>query len=349
MDGLDLLIGLVFISSICCFIDLFFTDNLKKYIILICLLLFALYCGYYNFPLSADYGVYNMYFNHASSNFEFKYDNDIYDYGFVWLFTLVKSCNGDVMDAYFLVCFITLLLYYLVFKQNTKYIFVAWFLIVARYFYVQNVVQIRQGLACAIMLYSLRYIQQNNKIKFIITLLPAVLIHKTLIVAALLYPLSKINWDMLKIIVALSISFVLYLIPLTDFVFYTIIPSFGIYVPKIASYEGTGYFVPIDFVTVFPRFIYIIVASYILLKCKDEKYNMIYIGMLILSIFVLCMFSDFAVLSERLASIGFLAFTFIPGVCLQFVKGINNKIYMLMMILIVCGMFAVKNLLVMQM
>lgn len=337
-----LILGII--SFFATWIDIINIKKVYKYLIFACILLLALYCGYINFPNSADYGVYQMYFNYASSNFEYKYDpEDIYDYGYVFFHTIIKSLNGDLMTVYFCTALMSLIVYFITFRKYTLYIFIAWFFLFARYFEVQNIIQIRQGLACAFMLLSLKFVYEKKLIPFIIIILIGATIHKSLLVALLIYPISKINWNKTKVILIICVSLILNLLPLTELIFTIILPAFGIYIPKYDAYLGTEYMTDTSNFELVFRLITVSFFSYFLLKKRDIPYNNIFLSMLLLGLLFLCIFSDFKVLAGRTASIFFLAFTFTPAILLDFAKNLKEKILILLFVLLMGSIIIVKN------
>lgn len=337
-----LILGII--SFFATWIDIVNIKKIYKYFIFVCILLFALYCGYINFPYSADYGVYQMYFNYASSDFEYKYDpDDIYDYGYVFFHTIIKSLNGDLMTVYFFTCLISLMVYFITFRKYTSYIFIAWYFLFARYFEVQNIIQVRQGLACAFMLLSLKFVYEKKLIPFIIIILIGATIHKSLLVALLIYPVSKINWNMIKVILVISISLIFNFVPLTNLIFTVVFPALGIYIPKYDAYLGTAYMIDTSNFELIFRLSTVSFFSYFLLKKKYIPYNNIFLSMLLLGLFFLCVFSDFKELAMRTASIFFLSFTFIPATLFYYTKNLREKILMLLFLLLMGGVLIIKN------
>lgn len=339
------------ISIMCCWLDIINMKKVYKDIVLIIILLLALYCGYLNFPSSPDYEVYNMYYNYATDNFVFSYkDNisdygkDIYDYGYVWFHTIIKSLGGDLMTVYFFTCLFSLACYYMVLKKYTPYVFITWLLLFGKYFVAQNIIQIRQGLACAIMLLSLKYVYEKKVIKFICIILVATLIHKTLIVALLIYPFSKIHWNRIKVIGMIVFSVLLYSIQImTNIFFKGIFPLLGVELVKFDNYSGTIYMTSISHFGFIFRLCTVSFFSYFLLKWIDKDYNRIYLSMLMLGFLFLCMFADFNVLSERTATIFFLAFSFVPVVLFNEVKSLKENILTVSFVILMGIVLIVKN------
>ncbi|WP_303104041.1 EpsG family protein [Megamonas funiformis] len=350
MNGKEYLLLLGIISSFACWLDLINLKKLYKNILFLFILIFALYCGCYYFPYSADYVVYQSYYTMASSSFNFECDayiwESIVDYGYLWFHTIIKSFGGDLIDVYFFTCAISLIIYFITFKKYTSYIFLSWYFLFVRYFLIQNIHQIRQGLACALMIFALQFVYKRKIILFITIILIAALIHKSLIVALLIYPFSKINWNTKKFIIVMIICTILYIFPITTTVFETVLPAMGIYIPKYDAYlSGTDTVDTenIDILTIVSRYLFITVLSYFLLKWKNIPYNNIFLSMLILAMIFLCIFSDFAVISGRLSAIFLLAFTFAPASLFYGVKSIKVKLYIMGFLVIIGMIFIIKN------
>ena len=337
-----LILGMI--SFFAVWIDIINIKKTYKYFIFACILLFALYCGYINFPYSVDYHVYKNYFNYASANFEFKYEfESVYDYGYVFFNTVIKSLNGDLTTVYLFTCLISLLVYFITFKRYTSYIFIAWYFLFARYFEVQNIIQIRQGLACAFMLLSLKFVYEKRLISFIITILIGSTIHKSLLIALLIYPASKINWSRIKVIVIILFSLILNMLPLTTFIFTVIFPAIGIYIPKYDAYMGTAFMTDTSNLELIFRLLSVGFFSYFLLKRKNMPYSNIFLSMLMLGIVCSCIFSDFKELAGRTSTMFFLVFTFIPSILLNFSKNLIEKILILIFLIFMGGVLIVKN------
>lgn len=350
MEGKEYLLILGIISFFCCWLDFINLKRVYKLIIFFIVLAFALYCGCYYFPYSADYIVYQSYYNKASSNFYFECDTylweGIVDYGYLWFHTFIKSLGGSLLDVYFFTCLISLVIYFITFKKYTPYIFLSWYFLFARYFLIQNIHQIRQGLACALMILSLQFVYKRKLIPFLFIILTAALIHKTLIVAILIYPFSRIKWNIKRFVIIMCLCSILYISPLTTIIFEVILPYLGIYIPKYDAYLNSDILTDteaVDTFSIISRYIFVIFFSYFLLKWKNIPYNNIFLSMLILAMLFLCAFSDFAVISGRLASIFLLAFTFAPSSLFYGIKSIKVKMIMMSFWLIIGIIFIIKN------
>lgn len=343
MEERNYLLVLGVISFCCCWLDFINIKNIYKQIIFIFVLIFALYCGCINFPFSTDYYVYKGYYDYAPETIKFEINNDIADYGFIWLNMIIKYCGGTINDVYFVVCSIVVLIYFIMIRKFTPYIFCAWYLLFARFFELQNIVQIRQGLGIVILLYALKYIYEKNIIKYIIFIIIATLIHKTLIVALVLYPLTKINWNKKKVTIFIILSSILYMVPITNIVFNIFLPVIGIEIPKFEAYQDTIYAESISLLGNISRLIIGSFLVYFLLKVKEKLYSNIFLTMILLGIFIMCAFSDFGILSGRLANIFFIAFSFAPVYFFDLIKKKKDKLLIMIMYILVTTVFVLKN------
>ena len=343
MEERNYLLILGCISFITCWLDIIKIKRAYKLIIFVGILIFALYCGVINFPNSVDYDIYDyMYFRYAPNELEFNFENDLHDYGYVWFNTVVKFLEGNLETVYFVNCLIVLIIYFFVFKNLTPYIFSTWYFLFARFFEMQNIIQIRQGLATAIMLLSLKYVYENKLLNFMMIILIAALIHKSLLVALLIYPISKINWTKEKIISVICFCILVYFFPITNLIFRIILPTLGIDVPKFEAYSGGIRDTNIGFFEFWSRLIIVAVFSYVLLKWKDFRYKSIFISMLLLGLFFEGAFSDFAALT-RVTAIFFVVFSFIPAVLLDLDTFKKNKIEIMCLIVMIGALFIIKN------
>lgn len=331
------------ISCSCCCLDIINIKKIYKQIIFIIILLFALYCGCINFPYSTDYEIYKGYYEYSPNSIDFTINNNLYDYGFLWLNMFIKYYGGNLEDVYFVICIIILMIYYYAFPKFTPYIFLSWYFLFARFFELQNIVQIRQGLAIVIMLFALKFIYERKLIKYIVCILIATLFHKTLLVALLIYPFSKINWTKNKIIIFLLLCIGMYLIPLTNIIFNNLLPLIGVEIPKFEAYQGTSYAETSSLIVIVIRFINVMILSYFLFKVKKLWYYKIFLSMLLLGLLIMCMFSDFDILSGRLSNIFFIAFTFAPLCFLDLVKSLKEKILVTALLMIIGTVFVLKN------
>jgi hypothetical protein len=299
-----LLIILLLFSWGCSFLDITTVEDKYKKLIFNALMIFALCVGYYCFPYSVDYRetYLETYYNHAAIDFSLdKFASSMYDIGFFLFVSIIKALGGSIRVFYLICCSIILIFYRKGIFAYTPYALIAWFLIYSGNFELQAIVQIRQGLACAIFLYSLKFIKENKLATYIICIILASLIHKSLIITLFLYPLCKVDWDSKKIILLLSSVFVFTAFPLTHTFFDNILPSFGIHIAKWEGYSMTSNAEPLSRYVLFGRFFVFCIFLPFLYKWKNYGYNQIFLTISLLGILVLFLFRDVTVLSLRLS------------------------------------------------
>lgn len=339
----DILIILGLVTIVFSWLDIFDVSLLFRKIILCLLMVLSLYAGYINFPNSADFGIYNvMYFAGASDQFIFSELKDgIIDYGFLWFWTIIKSVGGDIYNAYFVTCAISLFFYYISITRYTAYILTVWSLFYVRFFLVCNVIQIRQGLAMALILFGVQYVERKCFLKYLLVVLVASLIHKTMIVTILLYPLSFINWNISKFFSAI-VFFTLPLVAWGKAIFFYMILAVGIGAEKLYAYEGSMYFVEASNLAILMRGLPILLCAYYLMLIKKEKYTNTFISMLFCGYLFVVLSKELAILG-RVTSVFFLCMNFMPMYLLYRYKKISHKLFIMLLISLFSSVLFLKN------
>lgn len=336
------LISLGLVSAMLMWIDIInISENVKKTILCI-LLFYACVCGCYAFPDSADFLTYlSIYYLPASDSFDFQpYQISYLDYGFLWFWTLIKSFGGDIYTAYFITCIVSLYLYYESICRYTKYYFCAWAFILVRTFYISNIVQIRQGLGSAILLYSLRYVEESCFFKFLFCVVIAASFHQSFILAIFIYPLGKINWTKEKCIFSIMIMLIASATNISSY-FFDAIQLAGVGADKIASYSGTSFFQPISLSDLLFRLLMAMIGIFYVLK-YEAKYKDIFVGMLVTGCAITLFFSSYYVLG-RLANNFLLCLPFAISLLFYNDYRLNGKIFIMLMLNIVFIVLLVKN------
>lgn len=346
MEDKIYIIILLLLSAGAMWLELFNINSYIKKIILSILLIIAIFVGNNMFPYSNDYSIYNgLYYRIANDNFEFFYssDDNIIDYGFLYVVTLIKSFGGDIYDVYVVVCAICMFIYYYALNKYTVYILIPWYMIVSRYFENQNIIQIRQGLAVAVMLLSLKFAKERRIIPFVLIIIIAASIHKTLIIALCIYPLNLVNWTKLKIIYVYMLIIFLSLLPITNIVFEYVLPTAGIVIDKWDAYKGTVFAQPMSYANLASRLIVFSVFLPWLYKRKNIGYNNIFFSMSIIGMILLSAFNTMAELSGRLSSIFVVATFFAPSVLLEEYSNMSNKVVLVIFFMVLGLILFIRN------
>lgn len=313
-----LLLGVAVISAVCLCIDFSKQRHGNARIVLGLVVLLACFVGYLYFPLATDYWAYKItYFDYASDNFDFPPLKDARrDFGFLWLCILIKSLGGYFDFFYLVICCVSLYLCYNSIMKYTVFPFAAWFLMFTRTFYERNINQIRQGLAISILFFALRYVEERKPYHFVFFIMLASLVHKTMLAALVIYPLSYIRWDAKKILLFVCFTAGLYYINLYRYLLYIPAQYFGIGVAKLSAYNID--YMMLDSVSsayhgfnkhtevletsyLIYRSALILFLSFYLLKWKNISYNNLNITMLLLGFSCMVIFSELSIFSARLS------------------------------------------------
>lgn len=124
---------------------------------------------------------------------------------FVLLNKLVYYVFNNVDWLFILCSFITMRLVYKAIKQNSVDVGISIILLFSTRFYFYSFTQVRQYIAIAIFLYSIKYIIKKDFKKYLILILIAYGFHKTAIIYLPIYFVNKINLSRRKyILIALS-------------------------------------------------------------------------------------------------------------------------------------------------
>lgn len=325
------LCSLAVLSCVCIWLDIINIPFGVKKGILGLLLICACICGCYEFPESADFSVYlDLYYEPSSDVFEFPaFQVGKIDYGFFWLWTFVKSLHGSVYDAYFVTCTITMILYYKGICRCTKYIYGAWAIILVRLYYVYNIVQIRQGLASAILIYSFKYIEEKNFRAYLTCVFLATLFHQTFIVTILIYPFSLIKWTKVKCLLFMLVSLMFALIDAGDMMI-KFAGTMGYGFEKLMMYSGSVFFEEPAFYGIATRLMAIVFFMYYLLKW-EKPYANCFVGMLALGFFFTVTFSSYQVM-QRLGNNFLLCLNFVAT---YFFYESNNLGYRMSVVIVI--------------
>ncbi|BAL84394.1 putative membrane protein [Selenomonas ruminantium subsp. lactilytica TAM6421] len=341
-----LLLSVLVLSFSAMWLDVSDIGKINKKIILLFIMMYSLYVGYIYFPITPDFwGYKSTYYDYTSGTFDFEDVQDgILDYGFLWICELVKSMGGSFEAFYLVVCAIALFCCYSCLLKYTPYVFSAWFLWFARTFYENNVNQIRQGLAICIFLFALRYVIERKLLQFTIIVIIASLIHKTMIITFLIYPLGDVKWDIKKIALFIGLCVVLYILNIYQYMIVFMTDYLGIGVAKMDQYSGSLEHMASESASyLIYRSILVLSLVLYLLKWNNIKYNNLHISMLLMSFFTMLIFSELSIFSSRLSAVFSSSFCFALPEIYRDAKCLSRKMIFVLIIIGVGITFFLKN------
>ena len=159
-----------------------------------------------------DTGVYVWSFtDHTPSIFDFSFSDTPYGYsekGFYLLQVLIRTITNNYTVFFLIVSAITFYFLFKDFKQYSIFPLIGLCAYIARFLIGRNFIQIRAGLAYAILMLSIKYILEKDWKRYFLIVFIAWLFHRSCIIAIPLYFVC--NWVKVKkwhVIVALAFSF----------------------------------------------------------------------------------------------------------------------------------------------
>lgn len=216
-----------------------------------------------------------------------------YSIGFAYIFNLLAQMTSHSQVIFILGSFVIVFFTFAAIYQQSKnkYISIILFLITGAFLLSMN--GMRSYMACAIVLFSLKYIYNKNFLKFLIFILIASSVHSSAIIFILLYPLYNYRINSAQILILLGIAaFSPFFI---EKVFYFLL--------KNTSYRGyfasSGVFInPLYTMLIINIILFLLFLSNYKRYKTDYKYNF-YLKLQLISIMV-CIFSFVLTQSYRL-------------------------------------------------
>lgn len=164
-----------------------------------------------NWPDTGVY-VYSFLYNTPSLS-EFSFSDNPFGYdekGFYLLQVIVKTITNNYTIFFLVVSFLSFYFLYKGFKQYSIYPLIGLCAYIARFLFGRHFMQIRAGLAYAILLLSVKYIYEKDWKRYFLIVFIAWLFHRSCILAIPLYFVC--NWVKVKkwhVIAALAFSFII--------------------------------------------------------------------------------------------------------------------------------------------
>ncbi|MDI9356642.1 MAG: EpsG family protein [Chitinophagaceae bacterium] len=262
-----------------------------------------------NYP---DYLEYVKIFNEVRPTFVdfFKENREIHgEYGYLALNALVKYIGGDYTVVSFLMAFFSISLTIVFFyKKSDDYMFPC-LIYISHTFILREMIQIRAGLACAILLYSIKYVYKRNFFSFSFICLLASSFHLAAISFFLVY--FAYNWYLktkhkVHIII---VSIILGIIIDIEFISYIVNAFFPI--PGLVEYLNYGEYSSrrglLNVVLIKNILLYLVLLKYKPFykdntqKLKEEEYQT-WMLCLFIGIIISYVFNAFQIVAGRAAS-----------------------------------------------
>lgn len=138
-----------------------------------------------------DYHSYKYYFDTVSTISDVFKGNIDMEKGYLLLNVIIKKLNVNFNGILIVMAFMSLIILFSSYKKYTGYYIIAILIYLVRFYFIRDMGQIRQSLACAIIMFSLKYIQEKNARKYIMAIIIASLFHRVALVGFIIYFLYK--------------------------------------------------------------------------------------------------------------------------------------------------------------
>lgn len=211
-----------FILIVLLFISFFLKEKKLKLVYIIVSAFLILFCGS-RLLVGFDYDNYELLYYYVQTNYGVFIEPLFYG-----LIKLEQYLIGDYSSFLLLVAFLTIAI-------KTKFIYkfsvlpyLSLLIYYSRYFLSFDFGQIRQGLATAIVLYSIMYVLKKDFKRFIILIIIGCLIHASAFLFIIMYFIGNNLYKNIRYILLISFSFIFVFLDIKDFLmrgFSTILPG----------------------------------------------------------------------------------------------------------------------------
>ncbi|MBU3155330.1 EpsG family protein [Clostridium estertheticum] len=173
------------------------TEKLQMITLCVVFIVLSLFAGL-RCEIGFDYDSYSNIFQQVPTISQFtvsglKHLRIYAEYGYILLNIIIKSLGLNVNAVFIIVAIISMFIICFTYRKYTKYYLIAIFAYCARFYFMLNMGQIRQGLAMAILLLSIKYIDEQKMFKFVLIVFIAASFHSVSYIMLPMYFINKIN------------------------------------------------------------------------------------------------------------------------------------------------------------
>lgn len=331
------------LMSICSIGDVLFKSSLKKYI----QYLFFIWCIILIFIAglrvdTADYKAYVNLFNWTPNIIDTIINNEwnffIFtreEIGYLLLNSLVKLFTDESSFLFLIVATISISLYYKCIKMYALFPLVSLLIYFSFIYCVKELAQIRQGMAIAIFLYSLRYLIYSNFKKYILCIGLAGCFHLSIWAMLFIYPIRKIKVNTINIFIFFIVSLLIGLFDIANNIIINLFSNLEI-MQRVLSYLNSEF---LDNSNLYRLYKYLMIFLFLGMfnKILRKKYIYYDLMMVILGygLFIMSIWSKYPFFGERFAAPCWISLIFLLPTIIELS---NNKIYKMIMILLIIGL-----------
>lgn len=188
------------------------TDFMKKsqYILFnrfLIILLFTFFCGLRGTNVSSDYINYIEIFEQVPTldNLFQGYEGIHGELLYLFINSFIKMFTTDSIFVFLCIAFLTAFINIYYFNKYSPFFILSVLLYFSHSYLYKDFTQIRAGLSCAILLFTIPYILNKEFLKFLIIVSISSLIHSAAIVMIIVYFYSLVEFSKKRVFIILSI------------------------------------------------------------------------------------------------------------------------------------------------
>lgn len=311
----------------------------NKYMYILSGLVLILFATFRSNMINIDTNTYiNYYKTVPSFKYLFEYNNYYFEKGYVFLNMLVSSLGLSYRLFLFLTASLSLCLIMSSIYKYTNYCFLTLFIYFSNFYFLNELLIMRTGIAFSILFFAFRYLKYDKK-KYILLVILGSFFHRISLVALLPVLLFKIKLIRKRklVLLLLVIAFILgrgEIIPfiannLINFLPYKIIIYLENYEPKEASYRQLILFLPM-FLYFFKNFN----------KYKDIKFfeeSLLFLFLTIISKFIFIKHETL----DRISHLFLMGILFLPDIYLKSIKSREIRFFIKFIMIIFFGLLLI--------
>lgn len=182
----------------------------KKYLVMLICFILALLAGTRDFtwPDTEAYFDNFQYYTPSFKNLTpSSRPNGFTEMGFYYLGVIVKSCTNNVTVYFLFVSFFTFYYLYKIFNKYCLYPLLGICTYISRFYMGRNFMQIRAGLAYAMVVFGIKYITNRDWKRYFAIVFVASLFHSSALIAVPLYFLCLLKVKKIHIVIGLAMAF----------------------------------------------------------------------------------------------------------------------------------------------
>lgn len=187
-------------------------NNQNRYLMVVCLVL-AFMAGFRDVDTWNDTGNYTMAFEAFTptwSQYDGKMEGVPYaEKGFYLLSVTIKTLTNNSQIYLLLVSLLTFFFLFKDFKRYATYPLLGVCIYISRFYLGRNLMQIRAGLAYAIILLGIRYVTERNWKMYFLIVFFAYLFHQSALIAIPLYFMGYIKIKKKHVVMVIACAFIL--------------------------------------------------------------------------------------------------------------------------------------------